>query len=112
MMRAETDRKIARLQRRRNWIIREVRVCRAAANRLSRRAEQIARRIEQLSYDCSCVRLNKDIGIADCAEQEAANRRGLTPGFGPETLSADRACPLCHGAGMLPEHPTEPGGGP
>lgn len=51
------------------------------------------------TYDCTCVKLNRDISVNDMAQQEKAGRRGL--GLGPvcETLSSDKKCPTCGGTG-------------
>lgn len=51
-------------------------------------------------FTCVCVRLNKDIGVTDMIEQEAAGRRGLQTGIVIETLSALKNCPSCRGSGI------------
>lgn len=54
-------------------------------------------------YNCSCVRLNSDIGIGDIHEQERRGRTGCTLGWVARTLSALKDCSVCHGSGVAEE---------
>lgn len=51
-------------------------------------------------HPCTCVRLNKDIGVIDM--HSSVIRRRCTFGIGlvAELISADRDCALCHGTGV------------
>jgi hypothetical protein len=71
----------------------------AQAYALREQAEVISKQLDRNEYTCSCVHLNKDIGIFDCVEQEKANRKGLGLGLVAETLSAAADCPKCKGKG-------------
>jgi hypothetical protein len=52
-----------------------------------------------VEYDCSCVRLGRDIAIYDMAGLGKANRRGLGAGLVSNTPSAANDCSHCHGFG-------------
>jgi hypothetical protein len=56
-------------------------------------------REDKKRFNCSCVRLNADLGIEDMAEQHAAGRNGLGLGYVSETLSALASCAICGGTG-------------
>lgn len=62
--------------------------------------EKLERAEAKDKYNCSCVRLNGDIGIHDMMQQETANRRGLQLGTVSLTLSCDKDCPICKGKGI------------
>jgi len=60
--------------------------------------------LKQTQYDhpCTCVRLNKEIGIHDMIMQDTAGRRGLTGGgWVSDTLSAVKSCVRCNGTGKI-----------
>lgn len=52
-------------------------------------------------YTCSCVKVNKEIGVFDSVDQVRANRSGLTTGYVSESLSAKKDCQLCNGFGRV-----------
>jgi len=56
---------------------------------------------DRMKYTCPCVRLNSDMGIHDMGDQERRGRYGLRAGgLVSNCLSAQLACPNCHGSGM------------
>lgn len=62
--------------------------------------EAISLKISWATYTCSCVRLNRDLGIWNMSLQEAHGRKALGFGSVENTLSADRNCPICLGKGI------------
>jgi hypothetical protein len=80
---------------------------RAELETLNQTRTQLIAERDQLSfeddiehYSCVCVRENRGIGIFDMMQQQEANRRPLGLGWVADTLSADRACPICKGEGV------------
>lgn len=67
---------------------------------LQEEIDLVQMQINRLTYPCTCVMLNGEIGIYDGGQQLAAHRRGLTLGLISRELSADLNCPLCHGTGV------------
>lgn len=51
-------------------------------------------------HPCSCVRLNREIGVHDMSDTENRYRRTFGIGLVAELLSADKECPLCRGTGV------------
>lgn len=52
-------------------------------------------------HPCQCVRLNRDIGVYDMAEQARKQRQFIEPGgLVSEGYSADRNCARCRGTGV------------
>ncbi len=51
-------------------------------------------------HPCSCVRLNREIGVDNMGSAEENRRRTFGLGLVVELLSADRDCPKCAGTGV------------
>lgn len=51
---------------------------------------------------CTCVRLNRELGIYTLVDQERAMRRSWESGLVADSRSARKDCPLCKGSGARP----------
>lgn len=51
---------------------------------------------------CTCVRLNRELGIFTLVDQERANRCSSETGLVADSRSARKDCPLCKGTGARP----------
>jgi regulator of replication initiation timing len=61
-------------------------------------------RLDLLVHNCSCVRINRTIGIYTSANQEGLGRVHVGRfGIVSETLSADKNCLICKGTGKRNE---------
>ena len=87
--------------------IRELRVERTDCNRkinyLDQEIYYLQLAEDKEHYTCSCVKVNKNIGVFDSVDQVRANRSGLTTGYVSNSLSAKKDCPLCNGFGRAQE---------
>lgn len=73
---------------------------------LNTQYKQVGDQIDRINFPCTCVRLNRDLGIYDNVGLVNARRNDLDIGLIAEQLSADLDCPLCHGTGVPGVHKT------
>jgi hypothetical protein len=67
----------------------------------ARHAARISREGGAVKH-CTCVRLNRELGIYTLVDQERAKRRSWETGAVADCRSARSDCPVCKGSGVRP----------